>query len=95
MRRFFSYLRPSSGLVVLTLLFKITATLLELAIPFVLQHILNTVAPGNSLPEVLIWGGIMLLCAAAAWGGNIVGNRLASRVARNQRKNIKRNFDIF
>ena len=93
MRRFFSYLRPSSGLVVLTLLFKITATLLELAIPFVLQHILNTVAPGNSLPEVLIWGGIMLLCAAAAWGGNIVGNRLASRVARNGARAIR--HDLF
>ena len=93
MRRFLSYLRPHAGLVILTLFFKITATLFELAIPFVLQHILNTVAPGNSLPEVLIWGGIMLLCAAAAWGGNIVGNRLACRVARNSARAIR--HDLF
>ena len=93
MRHIFRYMRPYAPVVAWCLFFKIIGTLVELAIPFVLQHMLKVVAPQNDLKQIIYWGSLMILFAAAALVFNIVGNRLASRVARDVARNVR--HDLF
>ncbi|MBQ3927961.1 MAG: ABC transporter ATP-binding protein [Clostridia bacterium] len=93
MRHIFRYMRPYAPVVAWCLFFKIIGTLVELAIPFVLQHMLKVVAPQNDLKQIIYWGSLMILFAAAALVFNIVGNRLASRVARDGARSVR--HDLF
>lgn len=75
--------------IALALTIKISAALIELAIPYVLGHILDYVVPRNSVSEIVLWGVVMIICALLACVGNIVANRMAARVAKNTTKKIR------
>jgi len=75
--------------IALTLIIKTAGTLVELAIPYILGHILDTVVPRNNVSEIVWWGIGMLVCAALALLGNIVANRMAAKTARNTTKIIR------
>jgi ATP-binding cassette subfamily B protein len=80
---------------------KILGTLVELALPYILGMILNEVI-GNfaaskntdaGLRSILIWGGVMAVCAIAALVFNIVANRMAAYVAKDVATAIR--HDLF
>ncbi len=80
---------------------KIAGTLVELALPYILGMILNDII-GNfadsgdtkgGLRSILIWGGIMAVCAVAALVFNIVANRMAAFVAKDVATAIR--HDLF
>ncbi len=65
----------------LGLTIKILATLIELMLPYILTHILKNVVGTGSVAKILMWGALMLACAALACIGNVVANRMAAKVS--------------
>ena len=68
---------------------KITGTLIELMIPYILSHILKNVVAKESVKQILLWGLLMIGCAAAACILNICANRMAAKVSRDFSENIR------
>ena len=60
---------------------KVLSTMIELFIPYILSHILKNIVTRESVWLIVMWGGIMIGCAALACIGNITANRMAARVA--------------
>lgn len=93
MKLLYRYLRPYFGVMALGLVIKIIGTLVELLLPYVLSHILDHVVPLGEVKPILLWGGVMVLCAALALLFNIIANRMASRVAKGGARGIR--HDLF
>ena len=72
---------------------KVLATLVELAIPWILSHIIDDLIPLAEIKPVVIWGALMILCSMLAWVGNITANRMAAAVARDTTRQIR--HDLF
>ena len=89
MKLILKYMKEMKLFIVLTLIIKIAASLIELAIPYVLGHILDFVVPEKSVIKIVFWGVVMLVCALLACGGNIVANRMVARVTRTTTKKIR------
>ena len=91
------YLKPFGFSLLIGFIIKVTGTIAELALPYILSHMLDVVVPANAsagnLTPVFIWGGVMLLCAVAALVLNIVANRMAARVAKNAAQRVR--HDLF
>ncbi len=62
---------------------KISGTLVELLLPYILTHILDNVIVTLDVKQVVFWGVMMIVCAALACVGNVTANRMAERVTRN------------
>ncbi len=101
MKRLFRYLKPFAGRMTVGLAIKILGTLVELALPYILGMILDDVVlryvdnpdAGDGVRTILLWGGVMALCAALALLFNIIANRMAARVARDVATAIR--HDLF
>lgn len=87
------YLHPLGPMIALTVAIKIFATFLELLLPYILSHILDNVVPRESVRQILIWGGVMILAAVGAFLCNVIANRRAVRVARDTVKDLR--HDLF
>ena len=72
---------------------KISATMIELFIPYILSHILKNIVTRESVWSILLWGAIMILCAAVACIGNITANRMAARVSASFAEKMR--MDLF
>lgn len=89
----FRYLKPMAKLMVFGLIIKITGTVIELALPYILSHILKDVVIKESISQILIWGGAMIACALSACVFNVVANRIAEKVTRHAAQNMR--SDLF
>ena len=87
------YLKPFYGRMSIGLIIKITGTLVELLLPYILSHILKTVVVSQDLMEIVKWGSLMIICAGAACLLNIVANRMAAKVSRNFSEKVR--HDLF
>lgn len=74
-------------------LIKVFGTLVELAIPWILSHIIDDLIPLGEISPVVVWGCLMILCSLLAWIGNIAANRMASAVARDFTRELR--HDLF
>ncbi len=93
MKFILKYLKPFYAAMALGLSIKVLGTVVELALPYILTHILKNVVAAQNLRLILVWGAIMIVCALGACICNITANRMAARVARNFSENIRR--DLF
>lgn len=94
MKFIFRYLKPFIGIMLVGLAIKTFGTLIELALPYILEYILDEVVPGGGkLPDILLWGGAMIVCSLLALVCNIKANRMASKVARDCTEQIR--HDLF
>lgn len=97
MKLVIKYLKPFGISLLIGFCIKVAGTLAELALPYILSHMLDVVVPKNAsagnLTPVFVWGGVMLLCAVAALVLNIVANRMAARVAKNAAQQVR--HDLF
>ena len=93
MKLIFRYLKPLLGIMSFGLAIKVLATLLELALPYILSHILDDIVPLGEEWLIFLWGGVMLLCAFGAYLGNVIANRNAARVARDASRQMR--HDLF
>ncbi len=87
------YMSAMKWYIAAALTVKIFASLIELAIPYVLSYILDTVVLAKSVRQIVFWGAVMLVCSLLACIGNIVANRMAAKVARNSTERIR--HDLF
>lgn len=83
------YLRPHFAKMSLGLSIKFFGTIMDLLIPWILAYTIDHVIPSKSVKGILLWGGAMILCAALGVTGNIIANRMASRVSRETIKRIR------
>ena len=83
MKSLLKYLKPYYKRMGLGLFIKSAGTMVELALPYILSHILKNVVGLENVKLVVLWGLLMVVCAGAACLCNIVANRMAARVSRN------------
>ena len=93
MRGILKYLKPFYKMMLGGFLIKTVGTLIELALPYILSHILKNVVVTADLKNIIIWGVAMIVCALLSAYLNIIANRKASLVARNFSENIR--HDLF
>lgn len=79
MRWVFTYLKPLVPRIAVGVYVKTVGTLAELIIPFLLSYILENVISDNDVNKILLFGGLMAICALVACIGNIVANRMAAK----------------
>jgi ATP-binding cassette subfamily B protein len=72
---------------------KIVATVVELLLPYILEHLIDDVAPTKDLRLVFLWGVVMLALAVCIRFLNVKANRQAVKVSREASYEIRR--DLF
>jgi ATP-binding cassette subfamily B protein len=75
MKWIFTYLKPLRSRIAVGTLIKITGTLAELMIPFLLSYILENVIHTNDIRNILFFGILMAICAIIASLGNIIAKK--------------------
>lgn len=103
MKRILAYLKPYTRFMTFTLTVKVFATLIELALPYILKHIIdNVIRPVADVPnpdvkakvtEICIWAVIMIVCAGLGVLGSVWANRMAAKFARNVAEDVR--SDLF
>ena len=81
MKLIFRYLGRYKKWVALAIVIKLLATLMELTIPYVLEHIIDDVVPTGDLVRVLMWGLVMFIAAVLTRTINVKANTTAIRNA--------------
>ena len=81
MKRVLSFLRPQAGRTALQMGIKFISTLLELFLPWILEHIIDDIAPTGDRRQLLLWGALMLFCALFVFLTAVVANRMATGIA--------------
>ena len=80
-------MKKTWSFILLTMVIKFIGTFLELLIPYVLEYIIDVVAPTKSLKMVLFWGGVMIVLAILCRLFNKTANQ---RAVTSASKNIYR-----
>ncbi len=93
MKYILRYMKPLAGRIAAGMSIKFLGTIMDLLIPYILAYIIDRVTPEHNVHRVLIWGGIMMLCALLAWLGNGLANRMAAGVARDCTRAVR--HDLF
>ena len=84
MRTLIKYLKPFFGRMSLGFAIKVSGTLVELMLPYILSHILKNVVVSQDVKQILFWGGLMRLCAGVA---------MVAKVSRNFSEAVR--HDLF
>lgn len=90
MKTVLRYLAPFRFRMLIGFLIKVSGTLIELLIPYILSHILKNVVDSENLNLIISWGILMILCAGGACICNVIANRMAARVSRNFSEHMRR-----
>lgn len=77
MKLIFRCLKRYSGMVALAIIIKLLGTMIELALPYILEHIIDYVVPGGELVQVVLWGGLMFIAAVVCRQVNVKANDIA------------------
>ncbi len=77
MKMLFRYMKPYRASVALCISVKLLATIFELLLPYILEHIIDDVAPSNNLLHAILWGALMFAAAIACRQCNVFSNRLS------------------
>ena len=93
MKRLFSYIKPYTWYILLTVVIKFIATVFELFIPSLMETIIDEKVPLGELSPILIFGGLMLLCAVLSFGGNVLANCMSAISAGKITKKLR--HDLF
>ena len=78
MGRLGKYIRPYWGYILLTVLIKTAASVMDLFIPYLMEMILDDKVPAGDTRGIYIYGSFMLLCAGLCLAGNIISNRMSA-----------------
>ena len=78
MRRLERYIHPYWTFIFFTVLIKFLGAVMELMIPWLMEVMLDEKVPAGVPAEILLCGGLMLLCAALCFGCNVLANRMSA-----------------
>ena len=87
------YIRPHFKYLGITFVIKTLATIIELIIPYILSHIVDVIVPKEKIGEIVFWGFMMIICAAAAYLFNVIANRRSVKTAKECTEKIR--HDLF
>ncbi len=93
MKFIFSYLKKHKRLVAIALGIKICGTLCELSLPYMLEYLIDEVAPSRSLPLALLGGALMVVLAFLTRFLNVTANRRGSSLAQKVTYELRK--DLF
>lgn len=93
MKLILSYMKKYRWTIVLALVLKLAATMLELLLPYVLEYTIDVAAPAKDLPLVIVCGVVMIVLAVLTCLLNIRSNRTAIRNSSRTAYDIRR--DLF
>lgn len=93
MKLIFRYMRRHLGQISLGMTVKVFAAFVELAIPYVLEYIIDTLAPRGAAGPAVLWGLVMALLALIVRQGNIFANQSAVAVSRDCTRQLRQ--DLF
>ncbi len=103
MKTILKYLSQHRGFICVSMMIKILGTVVELALPYILSHIIeNVIKPmgGEAAPDlaagsgkIVSWALIMILCALLGVIGNVTANRMAARTAKDVARAVR--HDLF
>ena len=82
MKFIWSYMRKHIWAIILVLFMKSFSTVLELFLPYILEYMIDTVAPTKDVRLILLWGVIMLTLAILVRFISVGVNRGSVRIAR-------------
>ena len=81
MKFIWSYMRKHAGSIALVLSVKFAGTFLELLLPFILEYMVDDIAPKKDTGLILTWGLVMLVLALVIRFLNVWANRGSVRIA--------------
>ena len=96
MKKILPYLKHQKLRLFIQLIVKIVGTLMDLAIPYVLTHIIDNVIPTTTKENyhvILQYGVLMVVFSIVGVGFNILANQSASYIARTVTKGLR--HDLF
>lgn len=93
MKFILSYAKKYRVMIAIGMLIKLSAALAELLLPYVLEHLIDDVAPLQEVKLILLWGTVMLLLVVYVRQANVRANRMAVGVAKKTIYEIRR--DLF
>ena len=93
MGKLYKYLKPYVLFILLTVTIKFAGAMVELLIPFLMEIILDDIIPTGAIGTVFLYGGLMVVCAAACLGLNVLANHMAAHSAG--RITLKLRHDLF
>ena len=93
MKKLMTYIRPHMIRVYITVCIKLIGTVSELMLPWILEYIIDTVIPGESVKEIFLFGGAMGFFSVICLSFNILANRRAAGIARDVTRVVR--HDLF
>lgn len=93
MKFLWSYLRKYAPRMAGVMGIKLMGTVLELLIPYVMEHLIDNVVPTGQMTRVLLWGLSMLVLAVMVRFLNVNANRLSVKTAKQATYEVRR--DLF
>ena len=93
MKLMLQYMRRRLGRIISGMTVKVIAAFLELLIPYVLEYIIDDLAPRGELAPVIAWGVVMAGLALAVRQGNIFANQSAVEVSQDCTRQLRQ--DLF
>ncbi len=93
MQFLWKYLKKYARRIVGVMGIKLSGTVLELLIPYVMEHLIDHVAPTKQTLSVLLWGLAMIGLAVGVRILNVTANRLSVRTAKETAWKVRR--DLF
>ena len=93
MRTIFHYMKSHRPAIALVIVIKLIAALAELAIPYILEHMIDRVVPRGAFLPVLLWGFAMAAVAFLARQCNVFSNSTSVTIARDCTEKMRQ--DLF
>ncbi len=90
MKRILLYLKPYRLRMLAGFLVKVTGTVAELFLPYILTHILENVIIEQNIGKIVFYGVIMVIFSIIACLGNIIANRMAAKVTTRFSKTMRK-----
>ena len=94
MKLIFRYMKPYVKAIAAVMGLKLAATMVELLLPYILEHIIDVTVPTGNLAQVFLWGFLMILTAVVTRQLNVTANRGAVENAHNVSYNIRQDLFI-
>ncbi|MCD7754737.1 MAG: ABC transporter ATP-binding protein/permease [Firmicutes bacterium] len=93
MKFLFSYLKKYAWTMAFVIFIKLLGSLGELVLPYILEYLIDEVAPTKQVSTAVFWGVVMIVVALLVRFLNVYANRHASQVAQKSTYEMRR--DLF
>ena len=87
------YLKENKWLILAAISIKFISAIMNLIIPLLLSFIIDDVIPTGNITNIILLGILMIICSGLCLIGDICGNRMASKGARNITRSLR--HDLF